>query len=670
MQARHFLSSCAALLLAFALVLPAGASPAPARAAEVPYVAGELIVGMAGAKPESAGDIALAARQVGAVVTDTAFDRGAYLLSFKTDEAAARAMPALRAAPGVAFVERNGILRIPPVDRVTDRAGSDAQPDAEAFTPNDSLGGYQWHLDKMLYKAAPAPGASAPCIVVIDTGVDYTHPDLAGKVYKGWDFFDRDDDPMDANGHGTHVAGLAAGSTDNTIGISGVSPASNILAVRVLGYDGSGTAWAVAQGIEWANAQHAAGCGGEEPLVYNMSLGGDYSALISSAIASAKNMGRLVVAAAGNSDTSSRSYPGADPNAFGVAATDENDRRAFFSNYDTFADPWVDIAAPGYQLLSTYPAGYETMSGTSMATPVVAGMAARVWAAYPAYSVAQVRYRMQSTGDATEGFPRAIKRVNLYRALGGIGLTLQGRVLDASLGAPLGGAAVSVTSSGTSVCSTLTDAAGFYTCPQLPAAGTYAIRATKAGRLPSSRSLNIGASRFNVDLALTRLLGTSTSGDWTVTLLWNGWQPFETKGLEADIWLVKPGTSPICYSPWTNSQDADAWNLLIPYDSYSRTQTETAWIRKSYGGTLQVWVSLWDGAYNRWPETGRITGSGLQARIYRNNKLVAAPTVPVSPTTATSDNWFIGTINLNMGTWTVANQVKTDAQLPSCALVP
>jgi hypothetical protein len=155
-----------------------------------------------------------------------------------------------------------------------------------------------------------------------------------------------------------------------------------------------------------------------------------------------------------------------------------------------------------------------------------------------------------------------------------------------------------------------------------------------------------------------------------VTLLWNGWQPFETKGQEADIWLVKPGTSPLCYSPWTNSQDADAWNLLIPYDSYSRTQTETAWIRKPYGGTLQVWVSLWDGAYNRWPETGRITGSGLQARIYRNNKLVASPTVPVSPTTATSDNWFIGTINLNMGTWTPANQIRTDAQLPSCVLVP
>lgn len=670
MQSRQRLSLCAGILLVLSMMVPMSASAKPARGVERRFIPGELIVGMARADAKSAQGIALAAQQAGGVVKEIALDASAYLVGFKSDQAAARAIPALSAAPGVSFVERNGIMSIPPLEAMSSRTGSGSAPGAQAYVPNDSLTGSQWHLDKLLYKLTPTPGASAPCIVVLDTGVDYTHPDLAGKVYKGWDFFDSDDDPMDANGHGTHVAGIAAASTNNTIGVSGVSPKSNILAVRVLDYNGSGSDWAVAQGILWANAHGAAACGGQEPRVYNLSLGGSYSALISNAISSAKTMGRLVVAAAGNDDSSTRSYPGADVNAFGVAATDENDRRAYFSNFDTAADPWVDIAAPGYQVLSTYPGSYQPMSGTSMATPVIAGVAARVWAAHPAYTVAQVRFRIQSTGDVTEGFPRAIKRANLYRALGGGSLTLQGQVLDAVAGLPLGGAAVSVTKAGVSVCAAKTDAAGFYTCPQLPGTGTYVVRASKSGRLPSSRTLSIAGSRFNVNLTLTRTFGTSTSGDWMVTLLWNGWQPFETRGLEADIWLVDPGTTPRCFAPWMNAQDTDNWNLLIPYDSYARTQTESAWIRKSYGGPLQVWITLWDGAYGRWPVTARITGSGLQARIYKNNKQVAAPVVPAAPTTATSDNWFVGTINLDTGAWIAANQIKTDAQLPSCVFVP
>ncbi|MGE5250345.1 MAG: S8 family serine peptidase [Bacteroidota bacterium] len=668
MQLKRWLSPWGVLLVVLTLALSA-AGPAAARAQGNTFAPGELIVGVERGG-RSAEQIWQAAGRAGAVIKDVSLDRGAYLLSFKSDEQAARAAGLLRGERGVRFVERNGVMRIPPLEAPRDRADAASLPVVQSYVPNDSLRGYQWHLDKILYQIARAPGTTAPCIVVIDTGVDYTHPDLAGKVYKGWDFVDSDGDPMDANGHGTHVAGIAAGSTNNTVGISGVSPASHILAVRVLGYDGSGTDWAVAQGILWANAHDQTACGGQPPLIYNLSLGGDFSALVSDAVAGAKAQGRLVVAAAGNSDSAAKIYPGADANAFGVAATEENDRRTYFSSFDTGADPWVDIAAPGYQILSTIPGGYEYLSGTSMASPIIAGAAARVWAAFPAYTLAQVRSRLQGTGDATQGFPRLIKRVNLYRALGGTNVTLQGQVFDSSIGTPMAGAAVNVLQGGSRVCSALTQKSGFYTCPRLPAPGTYLVKVAKSGHPSTSRVFAVGSSRFNADLTMPRTLGTGTSGDWTVTLLWNGWQPFESKGLEADIWLVDPDAGPACYTSWLHPQDADNWNLLIPYDSYTRSQTETAWIKKSYGGVVNVWVTLWDGSFGRWPSTGRITGTGLQVRIYRNNRQVSLLTVPASPTTTTADNWLVGRIDLDAGTWTAFNQIRTDSQIASCIRVP
>jgi subtilisin family serine protease len=179
-----------------------------------------------------------------------------------------------------------------------------------------------------------------------------------------------------------------------------------------------------------------------------------------------------------------------------------------------------------------------------MATPVVAGVAARVWGLHPGYTAAQVRARIQDTADPAQGFPRAIKRVNLYRALGGANLTFQGSVLDSVTVAPLAGAVVTVTANGVRVCSATTSTAGFYTCGKLPAAGIYQVRTARSGRIATTRSFQVNGSRFNANLAMTRPLGTSTSGDWTATILWNGWQPFESKGLEADIWLVDPGVTP------------------------------------------------------------------------------------------------------------------------------
>lgn len=662
-------------LILISLLVSAFAFPASSGAVEdaqqAEYIPGELIVGVDVRQVKSSADLAAVAASAGVVVEEVSVNRDAYLLGFKSDEQAAQAIDALRAAPGVLYVERNGVMRIPPLDSLEAKTGSENLPTIEAYNPNDELRSYQWHLDKILYQLTAAPEYNPPCIVVLDTGVDYTHADLRDKVIKGRDYFDNDNDPMDANGHGTHVAGIAAGMTNNIIGISGVSPRSNILAVRVLGPGGWGTWWMVAQGIKWANSRTSTACGGQEPKIYNLSLGGDdYSATVSTAIAGAYAKGRLVAVAAGNSNSSAYFYPGSDPKAFGVAATEENDRRTVFSNYDTAADRWVDIAAPGWNILSTVPGGYAYYSGTSMATPVVAGLAARVWAKYPTYTLAQLRTRIQATADSTGGFPRSIKRVNLYRALGGTGRTLQGQVFDAANVAPLAGARVIVSQGGTTFCTTTTKKSGFYTCPGLPAAGTYLIEVSRSGRPTLKQSWSVGDRRFNANLAMTKNLGSSTANSWTTTIMWTGWQPYESKGLEFDIWLVDPDAGPTCYSTWSNPVDADPWNILLPVDSWARGQTEAAWIKKAYGGTLQVWVTLWDGAYNTWPDTARITGSGLLFRVYKNTKQVAALRAPTSPTTDTADNWFVGTINLDTNKWTSVNRIKTDGQLPSCVMVP
>ena len=612
---------------------------------EAEYVADELIVGV----DRSAGiEVRALAAEVGATVVDVSIGGDAYLLRVRNPGALPRSLGILRTARGVRYVERNGIMRIPPVPEPQRRPGS---PIIQSYTPNDSLGEGQWHLDKILYRLTDPPAGTPPCIVVFDTGVDYNHPDLAGKVYRGRDTFDGDNDPMDAHGHGTHVAGIAAAKTNNTVGISGVSPNSNILAVRVLGPDGWGTFWSIGKGIQWANSRTAAACGGQVPRVYNLSLGAPVnSSFVSNAIATAASQGRLVVAAAGNDETSTKFYPGADPNAFGVAATEENDRRTYFSNFDTAGDPWVDIAAPGWQILSTVPSGYIHYSGTSMASPVVAGVAARVWAENPGFSAGEVRNQIVNTADPTQGFPRMIRRVNLYRALGGTGGFLQGRVLDAHEGIPLSNVSVTVSGPGGYSCSAATNAGGFYTCTGIPSAENYTVSASAAGRPGVSREFSVGGSlrRFNADLAMSRDFGTS--GDWTITLLWRGFQPWGNPGREFDLWLRDP-INDVCYSAWSNPRDQDNWRILLPRDSFGVTQTEGALIRKTYGGVLQVWVALFDEVLGWWPASARLTGSGLEVRIYKNNTLVKAFVAPASVSSPLplrdQDNWYVGQIDLD-----------------------
>ena len=243
--------------------------------------------------------------------------------------------------------------------------------------PNDPLFGNQYGARLMqlplAWTLAPEAGAGT-VIAIIDTGVQVTHPDLRDHIVPGYDFVQGDNDPSDADGHGTHVAGIAAAAGNNGIGIAGNAYNASIMPIRVLGNDG-GNSFSLADAVVYA-VDHGAN-------VMNMSLGAypdapDQAMVDAVAYAKARNV--LITASAGNNNTDNGSvyhYPSDIPDIICVGASTSSDTQASFSNYGT---P-VDVAAPGEGTYSTFPqGGYEYLSGTSMAAPQVAGLAALVLA--------------------------------------------------------------------------------------------------------------------------------------------------------------------------------------------------------------------------------------------------------------------------------------------------
>lgn len=684
------------LILLVALVLSplAEVSPVTAQARgafsfsdEAEFVPGELIVGLTVDEkgfPLSTGydNTMLAASGMNVQIVDQAIDGTFLVLKFNNDEELIRNRATFANLPGVDYVERNGIMHIPPMPEYdSSEKGGSTEVEPNAYNPNDPSVGYQWHLDRIMYRMAPAPVATdVPCIVVIDTGVDYTHPDLAGKVYMGKDTIQNDMDPMDVQGHGTHVAGIAAGITNNSVGISGVSPLSNILAVRVLDDYGYGTYAQIANGIIWANNWAAAAqCGGQEPKIYNLSLGGPSSSTtLANAVQAAADKGRLVIAATGNNNSTAQFYPAAYPSVLAVSATEQMGKRAYFSNHGS----WADIAAPGYKIWSTtMGAGYEPWNGTSMATPVVAGAAARVWSKYPGYTATQVRGRLVNTADSTfqDGFVGNIKSINLWAALGGGAFTtIQGQIFDAYSSTPLEGATVNVKRTGTTHCTTTTNESGFYSCV-VPDFGMFYVSASKAGYVTDFRAIPIPASkhRFHANLALGRTNGTSTSDDWGVTLYWNGHQPVTAWGKEMDLYAVKLTSPPQCSSPAFGNSNS---NISVGSDSYFRTfgQSEGLEIDKSFNGVAHIWVVNWDsgspysvnGSTLFYPSASYIAGSWARVHVYKNNKIIARVRIPFVPKISTYDNWYVGTINTFTGAWKTENKIRPNSGIPSCIMSP
>jgi subtilisin family serine protease len=202
---------------------------------------------------------------------------------------------------------------------------------------------------------------------VIDSGIDLTHPDLRVDRTRSRSFI-RDSSPQDQNGHGTHVAGTIA-ALDNTIGVIGVAPGAPVVAVRVLDRRGSGSNSGVIAGVDFVAAN------GRPGDVANMSLGGGISTALDTAVVNAAAGGVVFALAAGNESTNAiNSSPGRanGPNVYTVSAFSNGDRWASFSN---FGNPPIDYAEPGVAIKSTWlNGGYNTISGTSMATPHLAGL--------------------------------------------------------------------------------------------------------------------------------------------------------------------------------------------------------------------------------------------------------------------------------------------------------
>ena len=259
------------------------------------------------------------------------------------------------------------------------------------FVPDDPYQGLQWSLEKIEAYSAwnVTRGDPQVLVAIVDTGVDYSHPDLARNyVALGHDWVNDDADPMDDNGHGTHCAGIVAAGLDNGIGTAGVA---QIKFFTEKGLDQYGTGWS----DDLANAiTHAVDQGAK---IISCSWGGyENSELIHDAIRYAHEAGVLVIASAGNDAWDRENYPAAYEEVVAVTATDRSDNPASFTN---FGD-WVELSAPGYLIFSTVPdSAYGYMSGTSMSGPCVAGVAALVWSQFPDLTRDQVGEQLFKTSD-------------------------------------------------------------------------------------------------------------------------------------------------------------------------------------------------------------------------------------------------------------------------------
>lgn len=402
-------SAIIALVVLAALATSTAAQPAP-QSQPQDFVSGEILVKFQPGTPGQA--IANIHKQNGGQVIETIPGIGVQVVRVPVGEETARAA-IYQHNPNVEFAELNGLVY-------------------EADMPNDPRVGEQWQYNNTSQTGGTydadidafeawdvATGSESVAIAILDTGIDSNHVDFHyggadnlqySKIRKSANFT-TSSTVEDVRGHGTHVAGTVAAGTDNGRGVAGTCPSCVLYNGKVLGDDGSG-AWSwVANGITWATDNGA--------QVINMSLSGSSgSRTLRSAVDYAWNNNVVIVAAAGNNGSSTPRYPAYYSNVIAVAATDHNDDKASFSNYGS----WVDVAAPGVNILSTtVDDTYGTKSGTSMATPHVAGLAGLLWSTGYGTTNSAVRNQLEGAADAIDGTGSSWThgRINACQAVGG-----------------------------------------------------------------------------------------------------------------------------------------------------------------------------------------------------------------------------------------------------------
>jgi thermitase len=346
-------------------------------------------------------------------------------------QAAAR-LPLYLNNPNVEYAELNGIA-YPTVD-----ATDPLYPLQWALNNTGQTGGLvDKDIDAPQAWSVPLPPNAPPAtIAIVDTGVWGNHPDLLGKVAASQSWTTATSDPNDYYGHGTHVAGIAAAAANNGVGISGVCQGCKLINAKVCDDYGSclydfvanGILWSV--GCDWRDAN--GNCFGlQHARAINVSLAGTApSQTLQAAIDKAVSLGAVVACAAGNSGVTTPYYPAANKNCIAVAATDNRDQKWAYSNYGS---SWVDVAAPGVDILSTMltsgnafsdPSGYGLLSGTSMATPHVAGLAGLVAMLEPGWTATQIRNQIESQADRIPGTGSrgywSKGRINACSAMGGV----------------------------------------------------------------------------------------------------------------------------------------------------------------------------------------------------------------------------------------------------------
>ncbi|MBU0630066.1 MAG: S8 family serine peptidase [Candidatus Margulisbacteria bacterium] len=325
-----------------------------------------------------------------------------YILFFPTSESQSAIINEFEKDQNVVAAQANGVVR------------------AFQIIPNDTYFAQEWGLTKIMAPNAwdRTTGASTNIVAVMDTGLNYSHEDIAGKVdlAHAKDLYNGDNDPRDDNGHGTAISGVIGAISNNSKGVAGVDWQVTILPIKVLNRDGVGDPATISAGLAYLAALKSSGV---NIVAVNLSLGQynegpdmyveENPANMRDRCLDAYNQGIVVVAAAGNGSVDWNTYPAYYPTVLAVSATGTDDKRSVWSGLDeqTFRTQasnygsWVDIAAPGTNIFSmnmdgTYSAGWN---GTSLAAPFVAGAVSLLKAAEPTLTNAQIMDRLKKTAD-------------------------------------------------------------------------------------------------------------------------------------------------------------------------------------------------------------------------------------------------------------------------------